>query len=43
MELGFDAMLYSNLGNKNSNASHIKCLRRLQVPNPDINGSKIFF
>jgi len=33
MELRFDAMSYSNLGNKNSNAGHIKCLHRPQVPN----------
>jgi len=25
MELRFDAMLYSNLGNENSYAGHIKC------------------
>jgi len=40
MEFGFDAMLYSKLGNKNSDAGHIKCSRRpdlaqgLQVPHP---------
>jgi len=27
MELRFDAMLYSNLGNQNSDAGHIKCSR----------------
>jgi len=34
VELRFDAMLYSNLGNKNSDTGHIKCLRGLQVPYP---------
>jgi len=40
MELRFDAMLYSNMGNENSDAGHIKCSRgpRLglgpQVPHP---------
>jgi len=27
MELRFEAMLYSNLGNENSGAGHIKCSR----------------
>jgi len=30
MELRFDAMLYSNLANENSDAGHMKCSR---VPN----------
>jgi len=34
MEFRFDAMLCSNLGKKRSDAGHIKCLRRLQVPHP---------
>jgi len=40
MELRFDAMLYSNLGNKTSDAGHIKCspgsnlALRPQVPTP---------
>jgi len=32
MELGFDAMLCSNLGNENSYVGHIKCSDRRQVP-----------
>jgi len=32
MELRFDAMLYSNLGNENSDAGHIKRSRGPQVP-----------
>jgi len=32
MELRFDAMLYSNLGNENSDAGHIKCSRGPQGP-----------
>jgi len=32
MELRFDTMLYSNLGNENSDADHIKCLRGPNVP-----------
>jgi len=27
MELRFEAMLYSNMGNQNSDAGHIKCSR----------------
>jgi len=40
MELRFEAILYSNLGNKKSDADHIKCSRGphlarwLQVPHP---------
>jgi len=32
MELRFDTMLYSNLGNENSDAGHIKCSGGPQVP-----------
>ena len=41
MELRFDAMLYSILGNKNSYAAHIKCSRGPQVPQPDVKRSRI--
>jgi len=34
MELRFDAMLYSNLGNEKSDACHIKRSRGPQVPHP---------
>ena len=34
IELHFDAVLYSNVGNENSDAGHITCLRGLQVPYP---------
>jgi len=34
MELHFDAMFYSNLGNENSDTGHIKCSRGPQVPHP---------
>jgi len=34
MELRFNAMLRSNLGNENSDTGHIKCSRGLQVPQP---------
>jgi len=34
MEFSFDAILYSKLGNENSDAGHTKCPRRLQVPHP---------
>jgi len=40
MELRFNMMLYSNLGNKNSDVGHIKCsckshlARMPQVPQP---------
>jgi len=34
MELRFDAILYSTLGNENFDAGHIKCLRGTQVPTP---------
>jgi len=34
MELRFDAMLCSNLGNENSGTDHIKCSRGPQVPHP---------
>jgi len=32
MELRFDAMLYSDMGNENSDAGHVKCSRGPQVP-----------
>jgi len=32
MELRFDAMLYSNMGNENSDTGHIKCSRWSQFP-----------
>jgi len=41
MELRFDAMLYSKLGNENSDADHVKCsrvphlAREPQVPQPE--------
>jgi len=34
MEFGFDAILYSTLGNENSDAGHIKCSRGTQVAQP---------
>jgi len=34
MELRFDAILYSTLGNENFDAGNIKCLRGTQVPLP---------
>jgi len=34
MQLRFDAILYSKLGNENFDAGHIKCLRGPQVPHP---------
>jgi len=34
MELRFEAMLCSKLGNENADADHIKCSRGPQVPNP---------
>jgi len=34
MELRFDAILQSELGNDNSDADHIKCSHRPQVPIP---------
>jgi len=34
MELRFGKMLYSNLGNKNSDVAHVKCSCELQVPHP---------
>jgi len=34
MKLCFDTMLNANMGNTNSDMSHIKCSRRLQVPHP---------
>jgi len=34
MELHFDAIFYSKLGNENSDASHSKCSRGPQVPHP---------
>jgi len=47
MELRFDAILYSNLGNENCNAGHIKCsrgphlTRGAQVPHPCSNQSNL--
>jgi len=34
MELLFDVMFCSNLGNENFNAGHFKCSRGPQVPHP---------
>jgi len=34
VELPFDSMLYSNLGNENSDVVHIKCSCEPQVPPP---------
>jgi len=34
MEFRFDAILYSNMGNENSDTGHIKCSRGPQVPQP---------
>jgi len=34
MELRFEAMLCSNLGNEDSVAGHVKCSRGPQVPHP---------
>jgi len=34
MEIRFDAILYSKLGNENSDTGHIKCSRGPQVPHP---------
>jgi len=34
MEFRFDANLYSNMGNENSDTGHIKCSRGPQVPHP---------
>jgi len=34
MWLRFDVMLYSNFGNENSGAGHVKCSRGPQVPDP---------
>ena len=34
MELYFDAILYSNFGNENSDAGHIKCSCEPQVHHP---------
>ena len=33
-EARFDVILYSKLGNENSDAGHIKCSRGPQVPHP---------
>jgi len=41
MELHLDAMLCSNIGNKNSDAGHIKCSHRPQVPHTCSNGAII--
>jgi len=42
MQLRFGAMFYSNLGNENSDAGHIKCQRgsHLVVPRPSCNRSR---
>jgi len=42
MELRADVIVYSKLGNENSNAGHTKCPRGLQVPNPDLRVWKMF-
>ena len=34
MELRFDVILYCKLGNENSEAGHIKCLRGRRFPTP---------
>jgi len=34
MDLRFHAMFYSNFGNENSDAGHIKCSRGPQAPHP---------
>jgi len=34
MELRLDVILYYKMGNENSDAGHIKCLRGPQVPHP---------
>jgi len=34
MELHFDAILYCNSSNENSDADHIQCSRWPQVPHP---------
>jgi len=34
MELQFDAILYSKMGNENTDAGHIKWSCGLQVPHP---------
>jgi len=34
IELCFDAILYSKVGNETSHAGHIKCPRGPQVPHP---------
>jgi len=37
MELRSDVMLFSNLGNENSGAGHIKCTRAVRrFPNPGL-------
>jgi len=49
MELRFDAMLYSNMGNENSDymgnensdAGHIKCSRGPQVPTPALKHNEL--
>jgi len=41
MELHLDAMLCSNIGNKNSDAGHIKCSHGPQVPHTCSNGAII--
>jgi len=40
MMLRFGAMLHSNLGNENSDAGHMKCLRGPQVLHPWCNASQ---
>jgi len=34
LDIRFDAILYSKLGNENSDTGHIKCSRGPQVPYP---------
>jgi len=41
-ELRFDAMLYSSLGDENSDAGHINFSRRPQVPHPCVRESPHF-
>jgi len=42
MELRFDVILYSKLGNENSDSGHIKCSRGPQVPHPWCNTTQFF-
>jgi len=43
MELCFDAILHSKLGNENSDAGHIKCWRGSHVPHPCCKQSVVLF